>query len=471
MSFYSYLFYIIFFNIELFDDMKRIKLALVGRPNVGKSAIFNRISKKNISIVHEEEGITRDRLYSMTDFFGNTFEVIDTAGIDLHTNKIFNDEVLFQTQIAIDEADTIVMVVDAKTGQTKLDKEVAKLLFKTKKPIVLAVNKVDNPDDEDLLIDKFVSLGIKDMVAVSATQSYHIAELLEAAFKDISWPALDDNEKLSSDKIAFIGRTNVGKSTLLNYLLNEKRSVVSSVPGTTRDSIDVELTYNNKTYTFIDTAGIRRKHKESFVVDKFARIRTEKTIERADICVLLIDAKEGFTTQDKKVAALLEKAKKGYVILVNKWDLIKGFRMEHCLAGLKRQFSFTQNYPIIFASAKYGRNVNELFKEIDSVLENQRRKISTSSLNKFIENSLQKYHPPMIRGKRLRVYYLTQKDISPPRFILFINHKDLMTKTYMRYLINQLRKTFDLQGVSLVFDMRDKSIMKNPYVSSNTQGL
>ena len=446
---------------------KIIKLALVGRPNVGKSAIFNKISRKNVSIVHEEEGITRDRIYYTADFFGNPFEVIDTAGIDPRADQEFNEEVLFQTQIAIGEADTIVMVVDSKTGLTQLDEEVAKLLHRTKKPIVLAVNKVDDPEKEELSIDAFVSLGIKNIIAVSATQSFNIAELLEASFKDISWPEEVNEDEERPDKIAFIGRTNVGKSTLLNYLLNEKRSVVSSLPGTTRDAIDVDLTYKGKPYTFIDTAGIKRKHKEHFVVDKFARIRTEKTIERADICILLIDAKEGFSTQDKKVASLLEQARKGYVILINKWDLIKGFRMEHCRNGLTRNYPFTRNYPIVFASAKTGRNVDDLFKDIDKVLANQRRKISTSALNKFVEEAQQKYHSPMIRGKRLRIYYLTQMSISPPRFVLFINHKDLMTKSYMRYLTNQLRKTFELDGVSLVFEMRDKAKVVNPYVSSD----
>jgi GTPase len=445
--------------------MKRIKLALVGRPNVGKSALFNRISKKNISIVHEEEGITRDRLYSAAEFFGKPFEVIDTAGIDLYSNNIFNDEVLFQTKIAIGEADVIVMVVDAKTGPTKLDEEVAGLLFKVKKPILLAINKVDNPEEEERFIKKFVTLGIKDLLAVSATQGYHIAELLEIAFKDVTWEEKEAAEENPIDKIAFIGRTNVGKSTLLNYLLNEKRSVVSPIAGTTRDSIDALVTFKNKSYIFIDTAGVRRRHKEPEAVDKFARIRTEKAIKRADLGVLIIDANEGFTTQDRKIAAELEEEKKSYIILANKWDQVKGFRMEHCRRAIREESHFTTNYPIIFASAKTGRNIDLLFVEIEKVLANQRRKIATSMLNKFIERSMQKYHPPMIKGRRLRVYYLTQKEISPPRFVLFINHKELMTKTYLRYLTNQLRENFDFSGVSLFLELKDKSIYENPYVS------
>lgn len=445
--------------------MKKLKLALVGRPNVGKSALFNRITKKNISIVHEEEGITRDRIYSNADFFGSLFEVIDTAGMDPDSTKIFNDEILFQTQIAIEEADILVMVVDSQIGPTKLDSDVASLLRKAKKPIVLAVNKVDNYEMEENLIKPFAVLGFKEMIGVSATQNYHIAELLDLSFKDITFPP--EEEKVGegdfSHKIALVGRTNVGKSTLLNYFLNENRSVVSPLPGTTRDSIDEEMTYNGKRYTFIDTAGFRRRHKECEPVEKFARIRTEKTIERADICILLIDAQEGFTTQDKKIAALIHEERKGCIILVNKWDLVKGFRMEHCIRAIREECHFADHYPIIFGSAKTGRNIDSLFNEIDSVLENHKRKISTSALNKFVEKSMQKYHPPMIRGKRLRIYYLTQKDVSPPRFILFINHKDLISKSYLRYLTNQMRESFDLKGVSLVLEMRDKSNFENPY--------
>lgn len=444
--------------------MKKIKLALVGRPNVGKSALFNRITKKNISIVHEEEGITRDRLYSDADFFGKSFEVIDTAGMDPDSTKIFNDEILFQTQIAIGEADILVMVVDSQIGATKLDSDVASLLRKAKKQIVLAVNKVDNYEMEDELLKPFASLGFKDMIGVSATQNYHIAELLDLSFKDISFPDEEEiAEERLSHKIALVGRTNVGKSTLINFLLDESRSVVSPVPGTTRDSIDEEMTYNGKLYTLIDTAGFRRRHKESEPVDKFARIRTEKTIERSDICILIIDAQEGFTTQDKKIASLIYEERKGCIIFVNKWDLVKGFRMEHCVRAIKQECHFAEHYPIVFGSAKSGRNIDSLLSEIEKVLENHQRKISTSALNKFIEKSMQKYHPPMIKGKRLRIYYLTQKDVSPPRFILFINHKDLIAKGYVRYLSNQMREAFDLKGVSLVLEMRDKSNFENPY--------
>lgn len=445
--------------------MRRIKLALVGRPNVGKSALFNRITRKNISIVHEEEGITRDRIYSVSEFSGHLFEVIDTAGIDPHSTNIFNEEVLFQTQIAINEADVIVMVVDAKIGQTSLDEEVVKILLKTQKKVVVAVNKADNAEEEAFFLQKFDSLGIKNKIAVSATQNYQIVELLEDAFKDISWPEEVERESLFPDKIAFIGRTNVGKSTLINFLLKEERTVVSPVAGTTRDSIDVEISFKDKSYILIDTAGLKRRHKESFVVDKFSRIRTEKTIERADICVLVIDVQDGITSQDKKIASMLENSQKGFVIFINKWDQVKGHRMEHCKKALIQAIPFAKNYPIVFGSAKTGRNTDALFQALSSVLRTQKEKISTSVLNKFIEEVMQKYHPPMIRGKRLRIYYLTQKDVSPPRFLLFVNHKDLMTKTYLTYLKNQLREKFNFHGVSFVLDMKDKSLEENPYVT------
>lgn len=434
------------------------KLAIVGRPNVGKSALFNRISKKKIAIVDEAEGITRDRLYSKADFFGTPFEVIDTGGMDYQSHAIFNEHILRQAEIAIEEADTIVMVVDAHTGITKLDKEIAQILLKTKKPICLAVNKIDNLDQE-VLMHEFHSLGIKKMVPVSAAQGWHIAELLETAFESFNkevWEAAED----PAINVAIVGRPNVGKSSLVNFLLDEERCIVSPIPGTTRDSVDVSVTHGDDLFRLIDTAGIRRKHAEHEVVDKFAAIRTERAIERADICVLMLDAQQGMTTQDKKIANTIEEAGKGCILVFNKWDLVKGFRMEHCLKDVNEEVPFLRHCPKLFMSATTGRNVEKLFGTIKEVQEESLKRITTHQLNKFIEKSLQKTHPPMIKGKRLRIYYMAQVGVQPPKFVLFVNYPTLMTETYKKYLYNQFRETYGFLGVPLTLHLKGKKKSK-----------
>lgn len=433
---------------------KLIKLALVGRPNVGKSALFNRICKKRIAIVDEAEGVTRDRLYAEADFFGHPFQVIDTGGINPGSDVPFQQEIRQQAEIAIEEADVIVMVVDAHSGVTLLDDVVAKILHRTKKPVVLAVNKIDNHDMMELTYS-FYSLGIEKVVGVSAVQGFQIAELLEAAFENYTWPEQEE-ESGSGIKVAIMGRPNVGKSTLVNTILDEKRCVVSPIAGTTRDSIDVEVEKDNQRYCLIDTAGIRRKKAEHEVVDKFAAIRTERAIERADICVLVMDANIGMTTQEKRIADLIEQAGKGCILVFNKWDEVQGYRMEHCLKSLRIEASFLNYCPVLFISAKEGRNVDQLFPLIKEVYEQLTFRITTGQLNKFIEKVLQKYHPPMIQGKRLRIYYMAQVAIQPPRFVLFVNYPELMVETYKKYMINQFREQYRFTGVPLVFDLRGK---------------
>lgn len=431
-----------------------LKLAIVGRPNVGKSALFNRICKKKIAIVDEAEGITRDRLYARADNFGIPFEVIDTGGMDYQSQAVFNEHILRQAEIAIEEADTIVMVVDAHVGMTKLDKDIARILLKTKKPVCLAVNKIDNLDQENLL-HEFHSLGIRKMIPVSAAQGWHIAEVLEAAFESFSKDALQVEED-SSIKVAIVGRPNVGKSSLINYLLDEERCIVSPIPGTTRDSIDVTVTQGNDVFKLIDTAGIRRKHAEHEVVDKFAAIRTERAIERSDICVLMLDAEKGMTAQDKKIANMIEEAGKGCILVFNKWDLVKGFRMEHCLKDINEEVAFLRHCPKIFMSVTSGRNVDKLFDIIKEVFADTTKRISTHQLNKFIESALQKNHPPMIQGKRLRIYYMAQVGVQPPKFILFVNYPNLMLESYKKYLYNQFRETYGFIGVPLILHMKGK---------------
>lgn len=438
------------------------KLAIVGRPNVGKSALFNRICQKRIAIVDEAEGITRDRLYTTTDFFGMSFELIDTGGIHAKSKALFNEEIKRQAEIAIEEADSIIMVVDSQTGLTALDQEVAKILLRTKKPVCLAVNKVDNLNQEALMHD-FYPLGIQKIIAVSAAQGWQIAELLEIALEPLKDQKVDP-EELKRIHIAIVGRPNVGKSSLVNYLLDEQRCIVSPIPGTTRDSIDIPFDLNGQSYTLIDTAGIRRKHAEHEVVDKFAAIRTERAIERADVCLLMLDAQQGITREEKKIANMIEEMGKGCVLLLNKWDLVKGFRMEHCLRGIEEDALFLKHCPKLFMSALTGRNVEKIFEVTQEVYKDAEKRITTHQLNKFIGDALRKNHPPMIMGKRLRIYYMTQVAVRPPKFILFVNYANLMTETYKKYLYNQFREVYGFTGVPISIHLKGKAKSKLEHV-------
>lgn len=446
------------------------KLAIVGRPNVGKSALFNRICKERIAIVDEAEGITRDRLYAEGELFGFPFEVIDTGGIDARSKAMFNEEIKRQAEIAIEEADTIIQVVDAKVGPTPLDIEVAHILLKTKKPLCLAINKIDDYSQMNLL-HQFHCLGISKMIPVSAAQSWQIAELLEAAFEtmlpktkktkeDIEEAATAEDECPDAIKVAIVGRPNVGKSSLVNYLLDEERCIVSPIPGTTRDSIDNAFIYEDKAYTLIDTAGIRRKSAEHEVVDKFAAIRTKRAIERAQICVLMLDAQEGITTQDKKIAKMIEESGKGCILVFNKWDLVKGFRMEHCLRGVEEEVPFLKHCPKIFASALTGRNIDKLFGLIQEVYQHSLMRITTHQLNVFLGKAMQKNHPPMISGKRLRIYYMAQVAVQPPKFVMFVNYPQLMSDTYKKYIYNQFRDTYGFSGVPILMHLKGRDKQK-----------
>lgn len=434
---------------------KKPKIAIVGRPNVGKSSLFNRICKSRIAIVDEAEGITRDRLYADTDYFGRPFEVIDTGGINPRSTALFNELIRRQAEIAIEEADAIIMVVDGQAGLTDLDEDLARILLRTNKPLTLAVNKIDNLDSETL-IHEFHKLGIEKIVAVSASQSWHIAEVLEAAFSEL--PEAESEEvEVPGIRVSIVGRANVGKSSLINYLLDENRCIVSPIPGTTRDSIDVIVSNGEDTYTLIDTAGIRRKGAEHEAVDKFAAIRTKRAIERSDICLLMLDSQQGLTTQEKRIAKMIETEGKGCILLFNKWDLVKGFRMEHCLKEIEEEVPFLQHCPKIMISATTGRNVDKIFPLIQECSAASKMRITTGQLNKFIEAAIQRNHPPMIQGKRLRIYYMAQVDIEPPRFVMFVNYPNLMADYYLKYLYNQFRVAFKFTGVPLNFHLRGKS--------------
>ncbi len=441
------------------------KLAIVGRPNVGKSALFNRICKQKIAIVDEAEGITRDRLYAECDLFGFRFEVIDTGGINPRSKVPFNEEIKRQAEIAIEEADTIIQVVDGQVGVTDLDQEVARILLNTQKPVCLAVNKIDNLSQTPLM-HQFHSLGISRLVPVSAAQGWQIAELLETAFENVPITTEESEDNPNAIKVAIVGRANVGKSSLVNYLLDEERCIVSPVPGTTRDSVDISFSHDDTLYTLIDTAGIRRKRAEHEVVDKFAAIRTERAIERSDLCLLMLDVQEGMTAQDKKIANRIEEAGKGCIILLNKWDLVKGFRMEHCLRGIEEEVPFLKHCPKLFISAKMGRNVDKIFPVVQDVYQNLLKRVTTHQLNKFIGAALQKNHPPMMMGKRLRIYYMAQVDVQPPKFILFVNYPNLMSETYKKYLYNQFRETYAFTGVPISLYLKGKEKREKPAPTS-----
>ncbi len=431
-----------------------IRIALVGRPNVGKSALFNAICKKRIAIVDEAEGVTRDRLYAKTELFGAAFELIDTGGINEQSKACFQDEIIEQAEIAIREADSIILVVDVTVGLTQLDHEVAKRLHRSKKPLIVAVNKVDNPSRMLHFYD-FLALGIQNMIAVSAQHGYQIAELIQQALMPCKEPVVPQDSP-HVPAIAIVGRTNAGKSTLLNALAKEKRSIVSPIAATTRDSIDSLVVHGDQKYLFIDTAGIRKKKKEKDVVEKFAYIRTQEAIDRADICLLVIDAQEGMTSDEKRILSMIQQAEKSCIIVINKWDLTKGFRMEHCLKGLEAEISFVQHCPKCIISAKTGRRVADLFSVIDTQLKAHSLRVSTGQLNKFLTRAMQNYHPPVLGGKRLRVYYMTQISTAPPHFVLFVNNPELLDPGYKRYLINGLRETFSFQGVPLTFTLRKR---------------
>lgn len=428
------------------------KIALIGRPNVGKSALFNRIAGKRIAVVHEIEGVTRDRLYTPCEHFGQYFTLIDTGGIEYFSHLPFREEVRMQAHLAATEADVIILVVDGRVGITESDHEVVKALRGLKKPIVVAVNKIDSSDHENL-VHQFHELGLGTPQPVSAIQGHYLAELVDLALSHCSQNREEIEEKCV--KVALIGRPNVGKSTLLNCLLDEERSIVSEKAGTTRDSIDVNVEINGSEYTLIDTAGIRRKPKEKDVIEKFAALRTELAISRADICVLLLDAEDGLTAQDKKIACQIEAEGKGCVLVFNKWDKIKGVRMEHCEKQVRDEASFLNHCPILFTSALTSRNVDELFKVVAHVHEQMHSRVTTGQLNKFVERTTQLYHPPMLQGgRRLRIYYLTQVATNPPRFVLFINNPQLMLASYKRYLLNAFRKAYAFTGCPVRIDLK-----------------
>lgn len=434
------------------------KIAIVGRPNVGKSALFNRLVRKRLSIVHEEEGVTRDRLYGQADYCNTPFELIDTGGIDPRGKGDINAHIREQAAIAIQEADLLIQVVDGLVGPTQLDQELSRLLLQTDKPLALAVNKLDTWGIEARLHD-FYSLGIEKMTPVSAVHGRGVYDLLESILEGVDLSS--DDVAPDATACALVGRPNVGKSTLLNTLLDEERSIVSPIAGTTRDSLDALVEMDGHMLHLIDTAGIRKKRATPGGVDKFAAIRTKAAIERSSICLFMLDVREGLSQHDKRIARWIEDSGKGCVILLNKWDLVKGFRLEHATKALALENRFLSHCPTLPLSAKTGHHLDKLLGHILSVKEAYEKRIPTSPLNKFVEEAMRINHPPMIKGKRLRVYYLTQTETHPPHFTLFVNRPDHLSESYKRYLIHAFRKQFHFPGVPLKFSVRKRGAHKS----------
>lgn len=437
--------------------MSKPLVAIVGRPNVGKSNLFNKLINKRVSIVEDTPGVTRDRIYEECEWCGRVFDLVDTGGIEPTTD---NEILLFmreQAKIAIDSADVIILVTDITTGVTAADEDVAHMILRSKKPVVLAVNKCDSTGRIDPNIYEFYSLGCGDPIPVSAVHGHGTGDLLDAC---LSYFPEDDGYEEDDDsiKVAVIGKPNAGKSSLVNWVLGEKRVIVSNVAGTTRDAIDSKFENEYGKYTFIDTAGIRRKSKVDDRIEKFSVLRAKMAIERADVCLLMIDATEGVTDQDTKIAGLAHEAGKATIVVVNKWDLVEkdSKTMENMRKDVQRDLSFMSYAPIVFISALTGQRANRLFELINYVKDQSCMRITTGMLNTVLGDAQARVQPPTDKGKRLKIYYMTQTGIQPPTFVVFCNSRELFHFSYQRYLENQLRSVFGLEGTPIRMIIRQK---------------
>lgn len=423
-------------------------VAIVGRPNVGKSTVFNRIAGERISIVEDTPGVTRDRIYARSEWMGQAFNLIDTGGIDIG-DEPFVTQITEQAEIAIDEADVIVFVTSVKEGVTDADEKVARILYKTDKPVILAVNKVDNPEVRSEIYD-FYSLGFGDPVPISGTHGIGTGDLLDLIVKN--FPEDSTEEIDDSIKFSFIGRPNVGKSSLVNAILGENRVIVSNIEGTTRDAIDTKFTTEDgSVYTMIDTAGIRKKGKVYENTEKYSVLRAMQAIDRSDVVCVVLNAEEGIREQDKHVAGYAHDAGRGIVIVVNKWDTLKkdSYTMKEFESHIRNEFQYLSYAPIVFVSAKTHQRLNELPKLIRRVDENHSKRVSSAVLNDVIMDAIAHNPTPTDNGKRLRIYYATQVAVKPPTFVIFVNDTELMHFSYERFLENQLRAAFDFEGTPL----------------------
>ena len=438
--------------------MSKPIVAIVGRPNVGKSMLFNKLIGKRLSIVEDTQGVTRDRIYGETDWNGRQFILVDTGGIEPRTDSKMLEFMRQQAQIAIDNATVIVFLTDIKTGLTAADHEVANMLLRSGKPIVLAVNKMDSTGVPDPDFYEFYNLGLGDPIAVSAVHGHGTGDLLDACFQ--FFPEEEDEEEDDDViKVAVIGKPNVGKSSLVNRILGEERVIVSNVAGTTRDAVDSAFENQHGKYLFIDTAGMRKKSRVDDRIEKFSVLRSTMAIERSDVCLIMIDAQEGVTEQDTKVAGLAHEAGKACIIVVNKWDAIEkdGKTMDKMRQEVMRDLSYMTYAPIVFISALTGQRVDRLFELINYVNDQSAMRITTGMLNSVLADATARVQPPTDKGRRLKIYYMTQVGIRPPHFVCFCNDARLFHFSYQRYLENQIRSTFGLEGTPVRLTVRQRS--------------
>lgn len=436
-------------------------VAVVGRPNVGKSTLFNRLAGKRISIVEDTPGVTRDRIYADSDWNGRKFSLIDTGGIeDLRTaeENVILSEMRAQAQIAIDTADVIVLVVDVQVGVTANDSEVAAILHRSRKPVVLACNKVDGVGGVPMQLYEFYNLGLGEPIAVSAVHGKGTGDLLDAVVALLPAEDAGEGDEDEAIKIAVVGKPNAGKSSVINKILGEKRLIVSDQPGTTRDSIDSSVMRDGEEFTLIDTAGMRKRGKIDENIEKYSVMRSLAAIERADVVLMMIDGSEGVTEQDTKIAGFAHDNGKAIVIAVNKWDIIEkdDKTQGEFKRDIRRVLGFMQYAPIIFISAVTGQRVNQIFEMAKYVHEQSGLRVSTGALNEVISDSVMRQQPPSDKGKRLKIYYATQVGVHPPTFVVFVNDSQLMHFSYERYLENQIREVFNFEGTAIKMIIRDK---------------
>ncbi len=432
-------------------------VAIVGRPNVGKSTLFNALAGHKISIIKDTPGVTRDRIYADCNWLNYDFTLIDTGGIEPDTKDIILAQMREQAQMAIDMADVIMFMVDLKTGLVDSDAKVADMLRRSRKPVVLVVNKVDNPTKQMADVYEFYNLGIGDPWPVSSANRTGIGEMLDEVIKYFPEPR-EDEEEDDAIHIAVVGKPNVGKSSIVNKLIGENRVIVSDIAGTTRDAIDTKVRHNGKDYVFIDTAGLRRKNKVKEDLEHYMIVRTVGAVERADITVLVVDANEGITEQDAKIAGIAHDRGKAVIVAVNKWDLIEKDTntMRKFTERVRSILSFLSYAEIIYISAKSGQRMGKLYETIDLVSANQNMRIQTGVLNEIINEACVMQQPPSDKGKMLRIFYATQIGVKPPTFVLFVNTKELMHFSYLRYLENKIREAFGFKGTPLKFKVRER---------------
>ncbi len=433
-------------------------VAIVGRPNVGKSTLFNKLVGSNISIVKDTPGVTRDRIYADAEWLNKGFTLIDTGGIEPGTSDMMLANMREQAEIAIETADVIIFMTDLKTGLVDSDGQVAAMLRKSGKPIILVVNKVDNPVKQQLEVYEFYNLGLGDPIPVSSVNQTGIGDMLDeviAHFPENTAEYEDDD----TPKIAIVGKPNVGKSSIINKLLGENRVIVSDVAGTTRDAIDTRVIRNGKDYIMIDTAGIRRKSRIKEDIEYYSIVRTVSAVERADIVIVVIDAKEGVTEQDAKIAGIAHERGKGVIIAVNKWDLIEknNKTMNEYTAKLKEVLAFMPYAEFLFVSAVSGQRLNKLFDVIDTIIQFHALRVSTGVLNDILSEAVAMQQPPTDKGRRLKIFYITEVSVKPPTFILFVNSRKLMHYSYTRYIENKLREAFGFNGTPMRFIIRERN--------------